>query len=58
MAEKLRAAGGDVRLEWFPGAPHAWQIFRGLAPEADTALARAGAFIRSRLDASEEPDAA
>lgn len=49
MAEKLRAAGGDVRLEWFRRAPHAWQIFVGLAPEADTAVARAGAFIRSKI---------
>lgn len=49
MAEKLRAAGGDVRLEWFRRAPHAWQIFTGLAPEADTAVERAGAFIRAKI---------
>lgn len=49
MAEKLRAAGGDVRLEWYARAPHAWQIFCGIAPEADDALARAGAFIASRI---------
>lgn len=49
MAEKLRAAGGDVRLEWFRGAPHAWHLFCGLAPEADKALARAAAFIRARI---------
>lgn len=49
MAEKLRAAGGDVRLEWFARAPHAWHLFRGYAPEADEALARAGAFLRDRL---------
>ena len=49
MAENLRASGGDVRLEWFRRAPHAWQIFVGLAPEADTAVERAGAFIKSKL---------
>lgn len=49
MAEKLRAAGGEVRLEWFQRAPHAWQLFCGVAPEADKALARAGAFIRARI---------
>lgn len=49
MAEKLRAAGGDVRLEWFARAPHAWHIFCGFAPEADGALARAGAFIGERI---------
>ncbi|WP_340107524.1 alpha/beta hydrolase [Pikeienuella sp. HZG-20] len=49
MAEKLREAGGDVRLEWFARTPHAMQIFCGLIPEADKALVRAGAFIRSKL---------
>lgn len=49
MAEKLRAAGGDVRLEWFRKAPHAWQIFVGTIPEADDAVSRAGAFIRGKL---------
>lgn len=54
LAEKLRAAGGDVRIEWFATAPHAWHIFVGIAPEADDAVARAGAFIRARI-ASDEP---
>ncbi|MEM8755335.1 MAG: alpha/beta hydrolase, partial [Pseudomonadota bacterium] len=49
MAEKLRAAGGDVRLEWFARAPHAWQIFVGFAPEADEAVRRAGAFVARRI---------
>lgn len=49
MAEKLREAGGEVRLEWFDRAPHAWHIFCGMAPEADNALRRAGAFIRRRI---------
>lgn len=51
MAEKLREAGGDVRLEWFARAPHAMQIFCGLIPEADKALARAGRFIYSKIGA-------
>ena len=50
MAERLRAAGGDVRVEWMRKAPHAWQIFAGIAPEAMTSLASAGAFIRAKLD--------
>lgn len=49
MAEKLREAGGDVRIEWFAKAPHAWQLFCGLAPEADEALRRAGVFIGRRI---------
>ncbi|MEM7546949.1 MAG: alpha/beta hydrolase [Pseudomonadota bacterium] len=49
MAEKLRASGGEVRLEWFRRAPHAWQIFCGRAPEADEAVRRAGEFIKSKI---------
>lgn len=58
MAEKLREAGGDVRLEWFPRAPHAWHIFTGYAPEADDALRRAGSFIGGRIAAPEHDRAA
>ncbi|MEO1613009.1 MAG: alpha/beta hydrolase fold domain-containing protein, partial [Pseudomonadota bacterium] len=58
MAEKLRAAGGDVRLEWFRRAPHAWQIFVGMAPEADVAVARAGAFLKSKIARGEAAEAA
>ncbi|MEL7463131.1 MAG: alpha/beta hydrolase [Pseudomonadota bacterium] len=58
MAEKLRAAGGDVRLEWFRRAPHAWQIFVGMAPEADVAVARAGAFLKSKIARGETAEAA
>ena len=51
MAEKLRSSGGEVRLEWFRRAPHALQIFAGVVPEADDALARAGAFLQAKLEA-------
>ncbi len=49
MAEKWREAGGDVRLEWWRSAPHAWHIFAGIAPEADDAIDRAGKFIRAKI---------
>ncbi len=49
MAETLRRAGGDVRLEMWRRTPHAWHIFRGHLPEADAALARAGAYIAARF---------
>lgn len=49
MAEKLRAAGGDVRLEWWARAPHSWHLYVGMAPEARDALNRAGAFIAPHL---------
>jgi len=54
MAEKWREAGGDVRLEWWRSAPHAWHIFAGIAPEADDAIARAARFIREKLKLEEE----
>lgn len=49
MAEKWREAGGDVRLEWWRSAPHAWHIFAGVAPEADDAINRAGKFIQAKI---------
>jgi acetyl esterase/lipase len=49
MAETLRKAGGDVRLEMWRRTPHAWHIFRGHLPEADDAITRAGGFIKARL---------
>ena len=49
MADKLRAAGGDVRLEWWRKTPHSWHLFVGMAPESREASKRAGAFIRPHL---------
>jgi len=54
MAEKWREAGGDIRLEWWRSAPHAWHIFAGIAPEADDAIQRAARFIREKLKPEEE----
>lgn len=45
MAETLRAAGGDVRLEFAARTPHAWPLLTGILPEADRTMARAGRFI-------------
>lgn len=53
MADKLRAAGGDVRLEWWRKAPHSWHLFVGMAPEAQDALERAGAFIKPHVGAED-----
>ena len=46
LAERARAAGVDVTLELVPDVFHGWQLFAGMAPESDVALARIGAFIR------------
>ncbi|MEM9063385.1 MAG: alpha/beta hydrolase fold domain-containing protein [Pseudomonadota bacterium] len=54
MAEVLRAAGGDVTLELWRHTPHAWPIFVGRLPEADQAVATAGAFIARHLCAQPE----
>ena len=53
MAEKLRAAGGDVRLEMWRGTPHAWQFFAPWVPEARQAVASAGRFLATQLKAPE-----
>lgn len=58
MAEKWREAGGDVRLEWWRSAPHAWHIFAGIAPEADDAIDRAGKFIQAKIAPDAEPEEA
>jgi monoterpene epsilon-lactone hydrolase len=46
MAERLRADGVTTTLDLVPGAPHVFQAFAGVLPEADAALDRAAAFIR------------
>ncbi len=49
LATAARATGTDVRLELEPTLWHAWQLFAGILPEADTALLRAARFIGDRL---------
>jgi acetyl esterase/lipase len=55
LAEALRGGGGDVRLELWRGVPHAWPIFMGLLPEADAAVAHAGAFFARHLRTARQP---
>lgn len=50
MADRLRAAGGEVTLDMWRDTPHVWPIFRGWLPEADIAIARAGAWLAATLD--------
>lgn len=52
MAAALRAAGGEVTTEIWPGAPHVWQIFDGWIPEARAALAGAARFAQSSFAAT------
>lgn len=54
MAETLRAAGGDVRLEFSARTPHAWPVLAGRLPEANRTLARAGRFIADTMGSTTE----
>lgn len=56
MAETLRRSGADVRLEIWPGLPHAWPMFTGKLAAADRAVAEAGRFIRRAMDRMGEVD--
>jgi acetyl esterase/lipase len=44
---RARAAGVDVKLDAFDGVLHVWHFLAGIAPEADDAIARIGAFVAS-----------
>jgi acetyl esterase/lipase len=46
MKERMREAGCAVTLETWPRMPHVWHAFAPMMPEAKTAIARLGAFIR------------
>ncbi len=53
MADRLRAAGGDVSLEMWKDMPHAWPYFAGRLPAAETTLALAGRFIARHMEDGE-----
>lgn len=48
LAAKAAASGVAVRLDVFPEMQHVFQMAAGNVPEADDALARAGAWLRER----------
>lgn len=56
MADTLRAAGGEARVDLWPDAPHVWQIFDGWIPEARDALEKAGAFAKAQLNRSSQDE--
>jgi epsilon-lactone hydrolase len=49
MAQRLRAGGCEIELEVWPRMFHVWHMFARILPEARTAIARIGAFLRARL---------
>jgi acetyl esterase/lipase len=54
LATAAAAADIDVRLESWPRMIHVWHFFHPMLGEAREALAIAGCWIRSRMDAAEE----
>lgn len=49
VAERIRAAGGDCKLDVFPEMQHVFQFMAGRAPEADDAVARLAAWVKPKL---------
>ena len=47
-ARRLVAAMDDATHDPWPGLPHVWHLHAGKMPAADAALARMGAFLRTR----------
>jgi epsilon-lactone hydrolase len=48
MADRMRAAGCQVKLEIWPRMPHVWHLYVPVIPEARRAIDRIGAFVRCR----------
>ena len=49
MAEKLREAGVEVKLEVGEGMQHVFEFMVGRAPEADESVASIGGWVRARM---------
>ena len=49
LAEALRRADGEVKLDVFPEMQHVFQFLAGAAPEADDAIAKLAAWARPKL---------
>ena len=49
LAERVRQAGGDVRLDVFPEMQHVFQYSAGHAPEADDAIRELAEWVRPKL---------
>ncbi len=45
MAQRLRGQGARVEVQHWDDAPHVWQLFDGVLPEANEALEATGAFV-------------
>ena len=50
FAKAAEAAGSQVRLQVWDGAPHVWQFMHGFVPEARASLDEAAAFLDRALE--------
>ena len=50
MAEKLKQAGVEVKLEVHDGQQHVFEFMAGNAPEADDSIGRIGKWVRAKLE--------
>ena len=57
FADKLKQAGGEVRIEVFPEMWHVFQLFVGKMPEARTAINKIGAYLNAAPDEPEASEA-
>ena len=46
LADKIRAGGGEVEIEVWPGMWHVFQVFVGVMPESGEAVGKTGDYIR------------
>lgn len=51
FTEKVKAAGGDIQLEIYPGMFHVFQAFWKLLPQSRKANAKFGEFLKKQLKA-------
>jgi epsilon-lactone hydrolase len=49
LAEALRRAGGDVKLDVYPEMQHVFHFLAGTAPEADAAIGQLAGWVRPKL---------
>lgn len=49
LADRIRAAGGDVVIDIWPRMPHVWQLFSQWIPESRKALHKLAQFLQLRI---------
>ena len=49
FVDKVRAAGGEAKLDIYPEMQHVFHFLAGTAPEADTAVADLAEWLKPRL---------